>query len=361
MSCTFRRIAASRPSISLQLAVLSAVSTAMVGSGCITRDGGGLSSIRLAPVMEKPELPPPTLRIEPDAAEETRLTEARTAAEQDDYDTALRIFRDLLQENPTLADAYTGMAGVLEEQGDLRQAEPAYARAVALKPEDFEANAGHGRVLESLGRVKDAIRAFQRALVIRPRDLDSNTAMSRLLLEVGQLDGAIAFAERAVEVSPQDGNAHLALGRAYMKAGRGADGIREYETATELIEPPEDVILTLINAYAAEKRYREAANAAEALTRTTPSAAAYERLGWALFRLNEFDASAAAYRKSIEVDPGYWPALNGVGVNALNGWIRGGRRDDDPLRFEARTMLQRSLKSNPEQPKVVALLQKYSL
>ncbi|MFM7052266.1 MAG: tetratricopeptide repeat protein [Planctomycetota bacterium] len=354
-------LATIRPTVPLQLAVLSAVSTVLIGGGCATRSGGGLSAITLAPIMEKPDLPPPTLRIEPNDAEESQLAEARTAAQSDDYDTALRIFRDLLQENPTLADAYTGMAGVLEEQGDLRQAEPAYARAAALKPEDFEANAGHGRVLEALGRVKEAIRAVQRALAIRPRDADSNTAMSRLLLEVGQLDGAIAFAERAVEVNPQDGRAHLALGRAYMKAGRGPDAIREYETATELIEPPEDVILTLINAYAAEKRYREAANAAEALTRTTPSAAAYERLGWALFRLNEFDASAAAYRKSIEADPQYWPALNGVGVNALNGWIRGGRQDDDPLRFEARSMLQRSLKANPDQPKVVALLQKYML
>ena len=54
-------------------------------------------------------------------------------------------------------------------------------------------------------------------------------------------------------------------------------------------------------------------------------------------------------------------ALNGVGVNALNAWIKAGKPADDPLRDEARTMLQRSMKANPDQPKVALLLMKYQL
>ena len=331
-------------------------------SGCATRSqapGSGPSAARTSGGPKQGTAP--VLRIEPTAAEETRLADARAAAESDDYETALRIFRELLEENPTLADAYTGMAGVLEDKGELELAEPAYARAVALDPGDFNALAGHGRVLEALGRAKDAIRSLQRALTIRPRDMDSNIAMSRLLLAGGQNEGAVAFAERAIRIDPQNGFAHLALARAYSKAGRGPDSIREYETACELVEPPEEVMLALVNAYAQEKRYREAANAAEALTRTKPSAGAYERLGWALFRLNEFEPSNAAYLKSIELDPAYWPSLNGAGVNALNAWIKGGKRPDDPLRDEARGLLQRSMKANPDQPKVAALLLKYRL
>jgi len=303
----------------------------------------------------------PVMRTEPTAEEETRLGDARAAAEADDYETALRIFRELLQENPTLADAYSGIGVVYEDQGELELAEPAYARAVSLDPQDFVASSGHGRVLEALGRSREAIRALQRALTIRPRDLDSNLAMSRLLLAAGQDDGALAFAERAIRIDAQNGMAHLALARAYSKVGRGTDAIREYETACELIEPPVEVMFALVNAYAEEKRYREAANAAEALTKTAPSAAAFERLGWALFRLNEFDKSDEAYRKSIELDPAYWPALNGVGVNALNKWIKAGKGPDDPLRDEARSMLQRSLRANADQPKVAALLLKYRL
>ncbi len=349
----------------LALGVLAAaVASCAAMSGCVTRSVAATDAARAgSPNVDSSNATPPRLvmRTEPSAAEEERLAVAAAAAASDDYSTALRIFRELLEENPTLADAYTGMGSALEHQGELELAEPAYARAISLDPEDFTAASGYGRVLEALGRSKEAIRALQRALTIRPRDLDSNIAMARLLLAAAQTDGAIAFAERAIRLDPQSGAAHLALARAYAKVGRGADAIREFETACELIEPPVEVMYALLNAYAAEKRYREAANAAEALTRVAPSAGAYERLGWSLFRLNEFKPSDDAYRKSIELDPTYWPALNGVGVKALTGWIKGGRTADDPLRDEARSMLQRSLRANADQPKVSGLLMKYKL
>ena len=344
-----------RPIALMQQSLAVVVLAALVCGGCAPKRVIGSRSA-MAPVQDRP-----VLRLEANEAEAARLEVAGEAVEAEDYETALRVFRDLLNENPTLVDAYTGMAGVLEQTGDLELAESAYGRATRLDPTDFSAASGHGRVLEALGQLKQAVRAFQRALVTRPTDLDSNLAMARLMLATGQADAAVAFAERATRLDPANGFAHLWLARAYSKVGRGKDAIREYETACELIEPPADVMMALVNAYAAEKRYQEAANAAEALIRTSPSAAAHERLGWSLFRLGEFAESDKAYRQSIELDAEYWPALNGVGVNALNAWIKAGKDPNDPLRDEARLMLQRSLRANPDQPKVAALLMKYRL
>jgi tetratricopeptide (TPR) repeat protein len=349
------RPAVGRPIPLMQQSLAVVVLAALVCGGCAPKRVIGSRSA-MAPVQERP-----VLRLEANEAEAARLEVAGEAVEAEDYETALRVFRDLLNENPTLVDAYTGMAEVLEQTGDLELAESAYGRATRLDPTDFSAASGHGRVLEALGQLKQAVRAFQRALVIRPTDLDSNLAMARLMLATGQADAAVAFAERATRLDPSNGFAHLWLARAYSKVGRGKDAIREYETACELIEPPADVMMALVNAYAAEKRYQEAANAAEALIRTSPSAAAHERLGWSLFRLGEFAESDKAYRQSIELDAEYWPALNGVGVNALNAWIKAGKDPNDPLRDEARLMLQRSLRANPDQPKVAALLMKYRL
>jgi hypothetical protein len=42
-------------------------------------------------------------------------------------------------------------------------------------------------------------------------------------------------------------------------------------------------------------------------------------------------------------------------------WIKNGKDPNDPLRDEARLMLQRSLRANADQPKVAALLLKYRL
>lgn len=331
-----------------------------VSSGCVTTSSAPSKGAAPQLSTDGQAVAAPAV-AQPTEAEAARLAAAGEAAKKEEYESALRAFRELLAENPTLAGAYTGIGDVYERKGDLELAEPAYARAVALDPGDFLAVSSHGRVLEALGRVRDSVFAYQRALTIRPRDVDSNLAMSRLMVLTEQPGSAVIFAERAVTIDPQSGRAHLQLARALSKAGRGTEAIKEYETSCELVEPPSEVMLTLVNEYAKAKRYQEAANAADALTRSAPSAAAYERLGWALFRLNQFDRSDVAYRKAIEIDAAYWPALNGAGVNALNAWVKAGKPADDPRRTEARDMLRRSIKANPDQPKVAALLLKYQL
>ena len=60
----------------------------------------------------------------------------------------------------------------------------------------------------------------------------------------------------------------------------------------------------------------------------------------------------------VALDPDHWPALNGVATNALNRWLQSGRTDNE-ARLEARAAFQRSLRANPDQPKVVSIMTKY--
>lgn len=339
-----------------------AVVLASVSSGCAVKTRSvpptqpqNRAVVAVPPALEHPE------RVNPDEAETLRIKDAVSAAERGDYSTAQRIFRELLQANPTLADAYVGLGAVHERQGELALAESAYARAVALDPDDFNAVLSQGRMLLALGRSRDAMRAYQHALRIRPADAYANIAMSRLMLLSEQAESAVAFAQRAVESDPQECEARLQLARALAKAGRRVEAIKEYEASCQIKEPTTGVLSELVNAYASEQRYREAASAAERLATSSASADAYERLGWALFRLGEYERSDTAYRKAIELDGNCWRALNGIGVNALNAWVKAGKPSNDPRRTEAADMLRRSMKANPDQPKVAQLLMKYQL
>jgi len=91
-----------------------------------------------------------------------------------------------------------------------------------------------------------------------------------------------------------------------------------------------------------------------------PSPEAWERLGRAYFRIGEYDASVESYRQAVEIDPAFWPALNGVGVNELNRWLRA-ERNDLEARDAAAEAFRASLRANPDQPKVVSLLTTYGL
>jgi len=294
----------------------------------------------------------------PTEEEAIRIEVAESATDAGDYGQAIEIFRNLLSENPTLTRAHLGMGKAFEQSGELDRAERSFARAATLERDNFDAQSAHGRVLVSLRRFNDAIRAYHRALVLRPDALDANVGMAIAYLGLDQPQTALGFAERAVKSDPRSGPARIELARTYERLGRKADAIRTYEVALELIDPDDDVLMAMILLFCGEKRYAEAANAAEELVAIVPSANAYERLGWARFRLGQYDQSMAAYRKGVEVDPNHWPSLNGVGTNAMNKWLTSGRQDDDS-RLEARRSFQRSIKVNPDQPKVIAILTQY--
>ena len=91
-----------------------------------------------------------------------------------------------------------------------------------------------------------------------------------------------------------------------------------------------------------------------------PTAQAWERLGRAYFRNGDYDASVESYRRAVEIDAEFWPALNGIGVNELNAWLRSGRKEI-AARDAAGEAFRSSLRVYPDQPKVVQLLTTYPL
>lgn len=310
------------------------------------------------PVSARAAQQNPLKPSEPTAEEAARIDAALAVAQVGDYEQALASFRELLAENPTLTDAHLGMASVLEKSGDLEKAEKSFARAATLERDNFDAQSGHGRVLMGLRRYNDAVRAWHKALVVRPESVEANLGMASAFLGLDQPETALSFAERAVRNDPQSGPARLELARTYERLGRTDEAIHTYEIALELNEPDDQILGSLVKLFCAAKRYAEAANASEELVKIAPSPNAYERLGWARFRLGEYEQSMAAYRKGVELDPNHWPSLNGVGTNAMNKWLTSGKKDDDS-RIEARRSFQKSIKVNPDQPKVIAILTQY--
>ncbi len=342
-----------RTTLSITLALAAALPLVTL-AGCAGNGAGKRSASREAAEPAKR----PEIVIDPTPAQETVLTDANAKVDAGGYDEALALFNDLLSENPTLVEAHIGVGRTYEKMGDLAKAEPAYARAASLDAENFDAQVGHARVLAGLQRWSESIRAFHRALVVRPDSREANAGMADAYLKLNQAQEALAFAEKSVELAKDDGEARVRLAVALERVNRNADAIKAYETALELVEPRDGILTSLVNLYASEKRYVEAINTAEELIRIAPSANAFERLGWAQFRMGAYEKSAEAYRKGVELDANHWPSLNGVATNALNRWLQSGRKDD-AARLEARAAFQKSLRLNADQPKVVAIMTKY--
>ncbi len=294
------------------------------------------------------------------AASSDRLDRAEEARAGGDYDVALALFREIIAEDPTETRAYLGIGDVYLERDEYYAAEPFYARAARLEPDNYTAQHRHGNVLHLLSRFVEALQAYQRAQTIDPEGFEANLGLGSTYLELDEPERAVAYAERAVRIDPANGRARANLGTAYHQTGRVDEAVEQYLIALELTDDPAPVMMELVVVLIKEERFREAANTAESLVKLAPSADAYAQHGRALFKLADYAGSVEAYRQAVELDPTHWTALNGVGVNALNAWLLSDKADDD-ARLEARNAFRRSLRINNSQQRVIMLMQKYGL
>jgi len=288
-----------------------------------------------------------------------RLDKATELQDAGDTAAALAELARAIQDNPRLTQAYLSMGEIHRQTGNYEAMETAYARATRVEPNNFEAVYGHGLALQLLNRLTDAVREYIRALQIKPNDRDANLNLATAYLQLGEAQQALPYAKRAVEVDVEHGPGRVNLGAVYAALNRHREAVLEFEAAANRMDLTPELLLNMADSLGKISRFREMANTLDRLVSERPSAAAWERLGYARFKLAEYDKAIKAFRESVALDPRYYPALNGEGVTLLNQWLLGNRADEQ-LRKDGLNALRRSVQINPSQPRIVELLSRYN-
>lgn len=148
----------------------------------------------------------------------------------------------------------------------------AFFEAVRLDPDLPEAHFRLGLGYELLGKREEAEAEYKKAVVAYKKYLEEHD---------------------------EDPEAHYVLGQTYAGLGQYSDAIREYREATKLKEDDPDI---------------------------------YYDLGVAHTKLAQYDAAAVAFSKSLEIDPDYYRAQDGLD-EAKEGIkrIRAGRKHQENL------------------------------
>ena len=286
------------------------------------------------------------------------MDNAKAFASIGDRDRALAECQRAIEINPELTQAHLGIADLHADAGDWGSAEPYYANAARIEPRNYDAQYKHGLALHLLDRIIEAISAYLRAIDINPASYEANLHVATAYAQVNETNRAIPFAVRAVDLQPQNADARRNLASLYRAIGDHESAVTELQQAAELMELTPALLLDLADSLSHLRRYAEMAAALDQLVATQPSSGAYERLGFANFRMKRYDEALAHFESSLELDDDYYPALNGVGVCLLNRYILSERRDNVSLDSAVR-MLRRSLRVKRDQPRVVDLLSRY--
>ena len=113
-------------------------------------------------------------------------------------------------------DLSNGAARVRDEKYD--EAEPMFARVLAVEPENAEALAGMGRVKLGLKQVDEGVSLLERAAQKLPDDGTIQASLGEAYMKQERWPEAAAAYAAAVKADPNDGNLGIAQAKALQKA-----------------------------------------------------------------------------------------------------------------------------------------------
>lgn len=201
------------------------------------------------------------------------------------HDDAARAFERAIERAPAAAEIRVGVArGYLAagSQADVVRAIDVLERAATLAPDVPQVQVALARALEKKGDVQAAEAAYERAIRLDPTYRYARIRMFRLALDAQDFPRARMQVEYLLQHEPDDPEHHFRAGLAAAREGRPDEARGHYLVAIEK----------------AGGKYPEA----------------FFNLGSVERDLAHVDEAIAAYRKAIELDPGYNTARNNLGL-----------------------------------------------
>ncbi|CAL5413958.1 unnamed protein product [Camellia sinensis] len=223
---------------------------------------------------------------------------------------AYNCYVEALRIQPNFAIAWSNLAGLFMEAGDLNRSLQYYKEAVKLKPAFPDAYLNLGSVYKALGMPQEAIACYQRALQSRPDYAMAYGNLASIYYEQGKLDMAILHYKRAIACDAAFLEAYNNLGNALKDAGRVEEAIPCYHVLCSAkqclaLQPSHPQALTnLGNIYMEWNMMTAAAQFYKAtLSVTTGLSAPFNNLAIIYKQQGNYADSISCYNEVLRIDP----------------------------------------------------------
>jgi protein O-GlcNAc transferase len=214
------------------------------------------------------------------------------------------LYRQMLAQNPTYAEALHLLGVLTYQQGKPEAAVGFYRQALAAKPTHTAAHYNLGVALRDLNRVDEAVASFRQALVQNPNFAEAHNNLGALLAGGGQYEQAIAHYQQAISLKPNYREALINLGHALLEVQSPAAAIAAYQEAIALNPALPVPHLPFGLAFLQNDQPDEAIEQFQrALVLAPDMSPLHTHLGNAFKARGELAEALAAYRRAIELDP----------------------------------------------------------
>jgi serine/threonine protein kinase/tetratricopeptide (TPR) repeat protein len=202
----------------------------------------------------------------------------------------------------SLAVAHTCLGFVYNGTGKYEEAAAEFEKASVLEPTLDDAAAGRARAYVNLKRLDDAEKAYRKAIALRPNYWANYNRLGNFYLMQGRSDEAAQMYSQVISLVPDSFVGYNNLGLARLQQARYAEAVPLLERSLE-IRKTSDATSNLGTAYFALHRYADAAHAYEqAAALNDKNFIVWGNLGdayyWTPGRRGE---APSAYRKAIAI------------------------------------------------------------
>jgi tetratricopeptide (TPR) repeat protein len=207
------------------------------------------------------------------------------------------------------------------------QAVEEYKRALDADPTSKLLQDGLADLYFKIGRIKDAVSAAQDQVKQNPDDLAAHTLLGQVYLRsLGDTQGAqsgemlqraIGEYETIARLKPNDLESKLLLGQLYALNHDSAKAEAQFKEAQKIDADSEDVVLNMARLYGENGDLQRAADTLAAVPVEDRTARIEFALGASYDQLKKPKDAAAAYRRSLDIEPDNPDAEKGLATALL--------------------------------------------
>ncbi|MBM0741934.1 tetratricopeptide repeat protein [Phormidium sp. CLA17] len=170
------------------------------------------------------------LEQQPDLADGWHLL-ALIAHQERNLDDAIAHYQRAIAADPNHCDSYNNLAVALHEQGKFDDAIAHYQKVLALKPDYADAHNNYANALREKGRLAEAVHHYQQAIAMNPTYADAYNNLGLAYYAMSNFEQAAAAYRQAVAVRPNFPQALNHLGNALKEMGNFAEAAVHYQQA----------------------------------------------------------------------------------------------------------------------------------
>ena len=115
---------------------------------------------------------------------------------------AIRIHRELSEEDPTDFDNWVALANLCTERRWYKKSLEYYGEALRLRPRSAVVHYNLGIMYEEMGRTGEALAYYKKAQRLQPRYRDASMRLAALLEERGDTEAALCVLDAALDRRP---------------------------------------------------------------------------------------------------------------------------------------------------------------